>query len=107
MKTKLFILTLTVLLLSLLPTLITAVNVNVNTDAASSDLNYLPNYAIIRLRDSPLASYDGSTPGYARTMPLPGQKLDLNSPAAQAYANHLAAGRDQAKGWLKNNAPGV
>src|SRR6266705_5528437 len=40
-------------------------------------------------------------------MPVPGQKLDLNSPAAQSYSTYLANGRASAKGWLKNNMPTV
>ncbi len=105
MKTKLITLALIVLVLSFLPVLIKAVNVN--TDEVSTGLGYLPDYAIIRLRDAPLASYDGSIPGFARTMPQPGQKLDLNSPASQAYASYLAAGRASAKAWLNSKAPGV
>jgi subtilisin family serine protease len=54
-----------------------------------------------------LASYDGHIQGYARTMPTPGQKLDLNSQAAQSYSAYLANERGQAKSWIQSNAPEV
>ncbi len=74
-----------------------------------TDLPYTPDgqvsdYAFVKLQDQPLASYDGHVAGYARTMPSPGQKLDLSSAAAQAYSSYLANGRGLAKGWLNNNA---
>jgi len=77
------------------------------TDSTPSPDGVLADHAIITLRDQPLASYDGHLPGYARTMPLPGQKLDLNSPAAQSYSSYLTNGREAAKGWLKNNMPTI
>ncbi len=38
-------------------------------------------------------------------MPVLGQKLNLNSPAAQAYSSYLANERSSAKAWLTNNMP--
>ncbi len=59
------------------------------------------------LRDPPLASYNGGISGFAPTMPPPGQKLDLNSPAAVAYSSYLANGRAIAKAWMNANLPRV
>src|SRR3989441_2775793 len=77
------------------------------TDAAPTDNGVLTDYAIILLKDQPLASYDGHVPGYAKTMPTPGHKLDLSSAAAVSYAAYLANGRGLAKGWLNNHAADV
>ncbi len=77
------------------------------SDSTPSPNGVLAGYAIITLKEQPLSSYDGHIPGYAKTMPVPGQKLDLNSPAAQAYSSYLANERSLAKGWLQNNAPEV
>jgi len=77
------------------------------TDAAPTDNGVLADYAIILLKDQPLASYDGHVPGYARTMPTSGHKLDLSSAAAVSYAAYLANGRALAKGWLNNHAADV
>jgi minor extracellular serine protease Vpr len=90
-------------MLSIAPAL--TAGIDNGTDSTSLPDGVLTGYAIVTLKDQALASYDGHLPGYARTMPLPGQKLDLNSQAAQAYSSYLANGRASAKGWLKNNLP--
>jgi len=80
------------------------------TDGASESLDQngiVPDYAMIILRDAPLSSYNGGLPGLAPTMPSPGHKLDLHSPAAAAYSNYLANQRGLSKGWLRANAPEV
>src|SRR5216683_1119919 len=77
------------------------------TDSVPLPDGVLADDAIITLKDQPLANYDGHLPGYARTMPMPGQKLDLSSPAAQSYSSYLTTGRESAKGWLKNNMPTI
>jgi subtilisin family serine protease len=100
LKTKILFLVLLLTVLSLAPLTIAVDN---GTDSTPSPDGVLADHAIITLQDQPLASYDGHLPGYARTMPLPGQRLDLNSQAAQAYSSHLTSGRESAKGWLKNN----
>ena len=102
LKTTLF-LVLLLIALSLAPALTVAIDNG--TDSTSLPDGVLADYAVITLKDQPLASYDGHVPGYARTMPAPGQKLNLNSPAAQAYASYLANARGAAKGWLQNNMP--
>ena len=99
MKTK-FFLVLLLTVLSLAPALTVAID-NGNDSTPPPD-GILADYAIVTLKDQPLAAYDGHVPGYARTMPAPGHKLDLNSPAAQAYSSYLANARGNAKGWLKN-----
>jgi len=62
-------------------------------------------YAVVRLADPSVASYTGTIPGLARTKPLPGRKLDLNSNASKAYGRHLNDRRQNYKGWLQSNAP--
>ena len=96
-----------VALLTILSLAPLTVAIDNRTDSAPLPDGVLSGYAIVTLKDQPLASYDGHIPGYARTMPLPGQKLDLNSPAAQSYSSYLTNGRASAKGWLKNNMPAV
>ena len=63
--------------------------------------------AIILLSAQPLSSYTGDIPGYAATMPAPGAKLDLDSPAAIHYASFLASQRSFAKMYLAQFAPEV
>ncbi len=104
MKPKIIALVTVIVLLSLAPVITTAVD---NADSGPVLGNVLPDYAIVSLRDPPLASYNGGIPGYTATMPSPGQKLNLNSQAAQAYSQHLADQRNQFKGWLSSNAPQV
>ncbi len=96
-----------VALLTILSLAPLTVAIDNRTDSTPLPDGVLSGYAIVTLKDQPLASYDGHIPGYARTMPLPGQKLDLNSPAAQSYSSYLTNGRASAKGWLKNNMPAV
>src|SRR6266849_4987706 len=98
MKTKMLFLVLLLTMLSLAPLTVAIDN---GTDSIPLPDGVLADHAIITLRDQPLASYDGHLPGYARTMPLPGQRLDLSSPAAQSYSTYLANGHQSAKGWLK------
>ena len=104
MKTKMLFLIVLLTVLSLAPLTIAVDN---GTDSTPSPDGVLADHAIITLKEQPLASYDGHLPGYAKTMPLPGQKLDLNSQAAQAYSSYLTNGRESAKGWLKNNMPTI
>jgi minor extracellular serine protease Vpr len=105
LKTKILFLVALLSVLSLGPMLTVAINNG--TDAPPSASGVLPDYAIITLKDQPVASYDGHLPGYARTMPLPGQKLDLNSPAAQSYSSYLETQHANAKSWINGNMPGV
>ncbi len=62
-------------------------------------------YVIVKLADPPVASYEGGIPGYARTKPLPGRKLNLNAPAARAYGRYLGDRRANFRSWLRSNAP--
>jgi minor extracellular serine protease Vpr len=105
MKTPILLSAILVSVLSLAPIFTAAIYSN--TDAINLPEGVLADHAIILLKDQPLASYDGHLSGYARTMPHPGQKLDLNSQAAQSYSSYLANGRGLAKDWIKNNAPEV
>ena len=78
-----------------------------DSDAGPNPVGVLSGYSIIVLKDQPLASYDGHMPGYARTMPTPGHKLDLSSPASQSYSSYLTHQHGFAKGWLQSKAPEV
>jgi len=104
LKTKMLFLVALLTVLTLAPLTVAIDN---RTDSIPSSDGVLADHVIITLKDQPLAGYDGHLPGYARTMPQPGQKLNLNSPAAQAYSSYLTTGRESAKGWLKNNMPTV
>ena len=44
-------------------------------------------YATVLLNARPLSSYRGNIQGYTATMPRPGSKLDMSSPAVISYAN--------------------
>jgi len=105
MKTLILLSVILVSMLSLAPIFTAAIYSG--TDANPVPEGILADHAIILLKDQPLASYDGHLPGYARTMPQSGQKLDLNSQAAQSYSSYLANERGLPKGWIKNNAPEV
>src|SRR2546425_7442358 len=102
LKRKLILLAISLVALSFAP-IVTALDSGSDLPY-TSDTGDVSGYAFVILQDQPLASYDGHIPGYARTMPNPGQKLDLTSPAAQAYSSYLANQRGLAKGWLNNNA---
>ncbi len=104
LKSKLLSVAIAFALLVFAPVITTAVD---NADSGPVVGSVLPGYGILILRDQPLASYDGSIPGLAPTMPSPGQKVNLNSPAAQAYSSYLSSQREFAKAWLSNNAPEV
>jgi subtilisin family serine protease len=105
MKTQIFFSVILVSVLSLAPIFTGAIYTG--SDVTSSPDGVLTDNAIIVLKDQPLASYDGHLPGYPKTMPTPGNKLDLTSQAAQSYSAYLANGRGLAKGWLQSNAPEV
>ncbi len=94
-----------VVLLTILSLAPLTVAIDNRTDSTPLPDGVLTGYAIVTLKDQPLASYDGHLQGYARTMPVLGQKLNLNSPAAQAYSSYLANERSSAKAWLTNNMP--
>jgi minor extracellular serine protease Vpr len=52
--------------------------------------NQPSDYAIVLLRDQPLSSYQGTIHGLGATMPVAGGRLNIESPAALAYAGYLA-----------------
>jgi len=64
-------------------------------------------YAFVQFSDPPLASYDGAIAGYSATRPQKGDKLDLNSLAANQYGNRLQAQRDNYQKWLAKQLPQV
>jgi minor extracellular serine protease Vpr len=105
LKTQILLSVILVSVLSLAPIFTGAIYSG--SDATPSPDGVLADYAIITLKDQPLASYDGHLQGYARTMPQPGQKLDLNSAAALSYSAYLANERGLVKTWMQSNAPEV
>ena len=78
-----------------------------NSDSVDTTGSYSTQYVIIQLHDPPLATYQGGVSGLAATQAAPGQRLDVNSPASQAYLNYLNGQHNQFKGWLQNNNPHV
>src|SRR5215472_9938322 len=72
---------------------------------ANAKPKHLSDSAIIVLAAQPLSSYTGSIGGYPATMPAPGGKLDLTSPAAIAYSSLLQTQRNFAKMYLAKFAP--
>jgi hypothetical protein len=49
---------------------------------------------IVRLREAPVASYDGGTPGLKATRPGRGRKIDPTNHDVRAYVSHLEAKHD-------------
>ena len=78
-------------------------DIEANSDAAlsSSDSGYL----IVQFQDPPIAAYTGGIPAIRGTQPALGSRLDLNSPAAQAYSAYLGRKRQNYKNWLSHNFP--
>jgi subtilisin family serine protease len=49
---------------------------------------------LVQLADAPAASYTGGVPGYARTKPVAGHKLDPAAPAVSRYRGYLGRQQD-------------
>lgn len=62
-------------------------------------------YVIVTLSSPPTASYEGGINGLAPTKPVRGQKLDLDSPAVQAYSDHLNDAHQDFRRYLASKAP--
>jgi minor extracellular serine protease Vpr len=63
-------------------------------------------YAIVRLSDDPIASYEGGIEGLKRTKPTNG-RLDPSSPAFRAYERFLEKGRANYRAFLAQQLPQV
>ncbi len=96
-----------ILVVALLAVLATVSLATYGISPANAKHQALSDSAIILLSAQPLSSYTGNVPGYAATMPVPGGKLDLTSPAAVAYSSFLASQRNFAKMYLAKFAPEV
>ena len=96
-----------ILVVALLAVLATVSFATYGISPANAKHQALSDSAIILLSAQPLSSYTGNVPGYAATMPVPGGKLDLTSPAAVAYSSFLASQRNFAKMYLAKFAPEV
>ncbi|WP_442598547.1 S8 family serine peptidase [Neobacillus sp. D3-1R] len=66
-----------------------------------------PEYAFVQFGDAPIASYDGNIKGYESTKPAKGEKVKLNSPAANKYGKRLESQRENYKKWLAKQLPQV
>lgn len=58
-------------------------------DAPATEFS--PGKYVVTLERPPIASYQGGEPGIPATRPAPGQDVDVDSPAAQQYAEVLEA----------------
>lgn len=74
--------------------------------SAPSSSSSTTGYAIVQLKDAPLATYTGGTNGIPATKPERG-RLDPSSPAYRAYERFLANERANVKAFLAQKAPGV
>lgn len=63
------------------------------------------NVLIVQLKDPPVAAYSGGINGIGATQPPPGQRLNLNSAAAKAYAKFLAQEQQTFTKWLAQKFP--
>ncbi|WP_394140498.1 S8 family serine peptidase [Cytobacillus oceanisediminis] len=79
----------------------------INDDRATLANQEDSNYAFVQFGDAPIASYDGSISGYESTKPSKGQKVNLNSPAANKYGKRLQAQRENYIKWLAKQFPQV
>src|SRR6266567_3310676 len=64
-------------------------------------------YATVLLKAQPVSSYQGNIQGYAATMPQPGSKLDMSSPAVISYERYLANQHALAKTAIAKYTPRV
>ncbi len=92
------------LAVAMVPVALAQQDVNPNTDAETSSSD-ASGYLTVMFPDEPIASYNGTIPGFPATQPPPGGRLNLQSPAAQAYANYLGRKRQAFKNWLNQNFP--
>ncbi|MDP9350771.1 MAG: S8 family serine peptidase [Chloroflexota bacterium] len=77
-----------------------------NPDGAQkTQPSYSTEYAVVALKDKPVASYTGGIQGYGATKPAAGKKLNPNSAAAKKYQTYLAEKRGQYKSFLRTYAP--
>lgn len=60
---------------------------------------------MVTLSSPPTASYEGGINGLAPTKPERGQKLNLDSPAVQAYIDHLNDAHQDFRSYLASKAP--
>jgi subtilisin family serine protease len=51
---------------------------------------------IVTFAEDPVASYDGSVPGFAATRPRAGHKIDRNANAVRAWRQHMTSRHDSA-----------
>ncbi|HST65046.1 MAG TPA: S8 family serine peptidase [Mycobacteriales bacterium] len=49
---------------------------------------------LVQLADAPAAGYTGNVPGYAKTKPAAGSKIDASAPAVSRYRGYLAQRQD-------------
>jgi Subtilase family/Peptidase inhibitor I9 len=49
---------------------------------------------VVALEQEPVIAYTGGEPGLAATAPAPGENIDRDAPAVEAYVDHLSATQD-------------
>jgi len=97
-----------VLLISLLIfTAAVPIQAIVKNDDGQSSVTVDSEYAFIQFGDAPIASYEGTITGYAKTKPSKGEKIDLQSQAAKKYGIRLEAQRSNYIKWLARQFPQV
>jgi subtilisin family serine protease len=78
-----------------------------NRDAKPSTKVFDKTSATIVFKGQPVATYNGSIKGYAKTKPAPGKKVNPNSAAAKKYLGYLKDQHSAYATWLRKNAPGA
>ena len=72
-------------------------------DGAKGASGKVPDFAIVQFANPSVSEYGGGIPGYLKTKADPGQHLNVNAPAAQAYANFLANSHANFRAWMHAN----
>ncbi len=76
----------------------------INTDL-TEPAEQQTDYAIVILKDNPVASYTGGITGLKPTKPEKGHKIDLKKPEVKAYINHLENTHRNYRSFIAKNAP--
>jgi subtilisin family serine protease len=66
----------------------------IQIDASAAKQSNLPRTYIVRMAEEPVATYDGSKPGYRATRPARGQKINPLDSAVITYASYLVGSHD-------------
>lgn len=64
-------------------------------DVQQVEKSFIAGSYIVELNEEPAATYEGSTPGFERTRPEEGKRLNTDEASVQKYAGHLEAKQDE------------